>query len=192
LLGKPVVQFHDQLFCKPARHGGVVAWHQDFSYWTWTRPMNHLTCWIALDDAGEDNGCLNYIPGSHRWGLLPRKGLTGEMDSIRAQLTENQQKEMEERVPVILEKGYGSFHHPLTLHGSFENRSDRQRRALVLNVMGRGTLSNMDIIENKEDLENFPVIPQDQPMAGTYYPELFDPAKELGSLAGQVPVNSRL
>lgn len=35
--------WHDQLFCKPAKHGGVVAWHQDYSYWTRTVPMQHLT-----------------------------------------------------------------------------------------------------------------------------------------------------
>ena len=34
LLGGAVRFWHDQLFCKPAQHGGVVAWHQDFSYWT--------------------------------------------------------------------------------------------------------------------------------------------------------------
>lgn len=51
LLGQSFRIFHDQLFCKPAKHGGVVAWHQDFSYWTFTKPMHHLTCWIGLDDA---------------------------------------------------------------------------------------------------------------------------------------------
>ena len=47
LLGSNFRLFHDQLFSKPAKHGGVVAWHQDYSYWTWTTPMDHLTCWIA-------------------------------------------------------------------------------------------------------------------------------------------------
>ncbi len=51
LLGGAVRFWHDQLFCKPARHGGVVAWHQDYSYWTRTKPMQHLTCWIGLDDS---------------------------------------------------------------------------------------------------------------------------------------------
>ena len=63
LLGGKAVRFwHDQLFCKPARHGGVVAWHQDYSYWTRTTPLQHLTCWVGLDDATADNGCLQYIP----------------------------------------------------------------------------------------------------------------------------------
>ena len=48
LLGGKSVQFwHDQLFCKPAKHGGVVAWHQDYSYWTRTVKMQHLTCWTG-------------------------------------------------------------------------------------------------------------------------------------------------
>ena len=92
LLDGPVRLWHDQLFCKPAHHGGVVAWHQDYSYWTRTEPMAHLTCWIALDDSTRDNGCLYYVPGSHRWDLLPVTGLTGNMDEIMTVLSPEQQK----------------------------------------------------------------------------------------------------
>src|SRR5256885_674880 len=53
LLGGAVRFWHDQLFCKPAHHGGVVAWHQDYSYWTRTQPLAHLTCWIGLDDSNR-------------------------------------------------------------------------------------------------------------------------------------------
>ena len=38
LLGGPVRFWHDQLFVKPAHDGGVVIWHQDYSYWTRTKP----------------------------------------------------------------------------------------------------------------------------------------------------------
>src|SRR5216684_2668722 len=92
LLGGPVRFWHDQLFCKPAHHGGVVAWHQDYSYWTRTEPMSHLTCWIALDDSDRDNGCLYYVPGSHRWKLLPVTGLTGNMEDIMTVLSPEQKK----------------------------------------------------------------------------------------------------
>ena len=87
LLGGAVRFWHDQLFCKPPRHGGVVAWHQDYSYWTRTAPMAHLTAWIALDDSDEANGSVRYIPGSHRWNLLPITGLAGDMEAIRQVLT---------------------------------------------------------------------------------------------------------
>ena len=62
LLDGAVRFWHDQLFCKPAHHGGVVAWHQDYSYWTRTQPMAHLACWMALDDSTRDNGCLLLRP----------------------------------------------------------------------------------------------------------------------------------
>ena len=47
--------------------------------------MAHLTCWIGLDDANEENGC-HYIPSSHRWGCS-KTGLAGDMDSVRDVLT---------------------------------------------------------------------------------------------------------
>lgn len=50
--------------------------------------MQHLTCWIGLDDATTENGCLNYVPGSHKWGLLERLELGGEMDAIFEQLSD--------------------------------------------------------------------------------------------------------
>jgi hypothetical protein len=60
LLAGPVRFWHDQIFYKPAHHGGVVAWQQDYSYWTRTQPMAHLSCWIGLDDSTRDNGCVHF------------------------------------------------------------------------------------------------------------------------------------
>ena len=80
LLGNVPVRFwHDQIFWKPPKKGGVVAWHQDYSYWTRTKPVAHLTCWCGLDDSTKENGCLQYIAGSHRWGLLPKPVLAGDI-----------------------------------------------------------------------------------------------------------------
>ena len=164
--------WHDQLFCKPAGHGGVVAWHQDYSYWVRTAPMQHLTCWIALDDASVDNGCLHYVPGSHRWGLLNRLELGGEMEAIFEQLSD-EQKAAIKPVPMELKKGYGCFHHPLMLHGSFENRSNRSRRAMVINVFADGTYSNSDdVMLRGTDYS----VPKGQPMNGKFFPLLFSGA----------------
>jgi ectoine hydroxylase-related dioxygenase (phytanoyl-CoA dioxygenase family) len=174
LLGGAVRFWHDQLFCKPARHGGVVAWHQDYSYWTRTKPMAHLTCWIGLDDATRDNGCVHYVPGSHRWPLLPITGLAGDMQAIREVLDDQQWAEFNEPVAVELAKGECTFHHPLTVHGSFENRSDRPRRAAVINTFRDGTCSDAD----EPLLEGTQAIPKGQPMGGQFFPLLFDPDRE--------------
>jgi len=169
LLGGAVRFWHDQLFCKPARHGGVVAWHQDYSYWTRTQPMQHLTCWIALDDATEENGCLHYIPQSQEWDLLPITGLAGDMESIKSVLKPSQYEKFTP-TPVPLKKGHATFHHPLTIHGSFENRSAFPRRAVVLNVFLDGTFSSSD----ESLLKGVPPVPKGQSLSGQFFPLLFD------------------
>jgi len=175
LLGDVSVRFwHDQLFCKPAKHGGVVAWHQDYSYWTRTSPMAHLTCWVGLDDASKENGCLYYVPKSHNWGLLEKPVLTGEMDELKNVLTDDQKNEFKP-VPIEMKKGYGTFHHPLLVHGSYENFSERPRRAFVLNTFADGVKSNSD----ETILTGVPVIRKDEKMEGTFFPVIFDVTKEL-------------
>jgi ectoine hydroxylase-related dioxygenase (phytanoyl-CoA dioxygenase family) len=172
LLGNKGVRFwHDQLFCKPAHHGGVVAWHQDYSYWTRTIPMQHLTCWIGLDDVTVENGCLLYIPKSHNWGLLEKPELAGDMNGITDYLTDEQKKEF---TPVAIEmkKGYGTFHHPLLVHGSNENKSNNSRRACVINVFADGTKS----ASNTPLLNGTDPIPEGDEMGGRFFPKLYSPA----------------
>ena len=170
LLGEKGVRFwHDQLFCKPAKHGGVVAWHQDFSYWTRTTPMQHLTVWVGLDDVTQENGCMQYIPGSHRWGLLDKPVLTGDMVGLKAFLNEEQTKQLDHPTPIEMKKGFASFHHPLLVHGSFENNSDRPRRAFVLNVFADGTCSKTD----EELLASVPIIKKGLKMEGKFFPLLY-------------------
>ena len=173
LLGNVTVRFwHDQLFYKPAKHGGVVAWHQDYSYWTRTIPMRHLTCWVGLDDSSIENGCLNYIPKSHKWGLLDKPVLTGEMDGLKKIMTEEQKAEFKP-VAIEMQKGFGTFHHPLLVHGSYENFSNRPRRAFVLNVFADGVKSN----SNEPLLNGVPMIKKDHKMEGKFFPVIFDISK---------------
>ena len=171
LLGGAVRFWHDQLFCKPARHGGVVAWHQDYSYWTRTTPLAHLTCWIGLDDSTRENGCLNYVPGSHKWPDLPKPVLTGEMEAIRDGLP----KELKEKfrpVAVELKKGEAAFHHARTMHGSGPNNTENARRATVINAVRDGVMSNT----NEPLLEGVPVIPSGEKLGGRFFPLLYEEA----------------
>ncbi len=170
LFGNHAVRFwHDQLFCKPAHHGGVVAWHQDYSYWTRTSPIQHLTCWVGLDDATIENGCLYYVPKSHHWGLLDKPDLAGDMDGLMQYLTA-QQKEEFKPVAIELKKGFATFHHPLMVHGSYENKSAHSRRAFVLNVFKDGTMSNSDEVL----LQGVPPVKAGNKMEGQFFPLLFE------------------
>ncbi|MCM3874220.1 MAG: phytanoyl-CoA dioxygenase family protein [Pyrinomonadaceae bacterium] len=170
LLGGAVHFWHDQIFYKPAHHGGVVIWHQDYSYWTRTQPMAHLSCWIGLDDSTRDNGCVHYVPGSHRWNLLPREDFANDMDAIQAALTPQQRREFSP-VAIELKAGECSFHHPLMVHGSFENRTERPRRATVINVFRDGVLS----ASNEPLLKGVPIIPEGARIEGQFFPLLYNP-----------------
>ena len=170
LLGGAVRFWHDQLFCKPAHHGGVVAWHQDYSYWTRTQPMAHLSCWIGLDDSTRENGCVHYVPGSHRWNLLPVTGLANDMNAIKGVLTIDQKAQFKP-VAIELKAGECSFHHPLMVHGSYENRSDHPRRGAVINVLRNGVRS----ASNEPLLQGMPPIAAGEKIEGQFFPLLFDP-----------------
>jgi ectoine hydroxylase-related dioxygenase (phytanoyl-CoA dioxygenase family) len=173
LLGNVPVRFwHDQIFWKPPKKGGVVAWHQDYSYWTRTKPIAHLTCWCGLDDATKENGCLQYIGGSQRWGLLPKPVLAGELQGIRDFLNDEQKKQFDHPMFAEVRAGEAVFHHSLTLHGSGENKSDKPRRAFVINAFADGVISD----SNEPMLEGVPIVPKGEKMQGQFFPLLYDPS----------------
>jgi ectoine hydroxylase-related dioxygenase (phytanoyl-CoA dioxygenase family) len=134
------------------------------------RLLAHLTCWIGLDDSTRENGCLHYVPGSHKWPDLPKPVLAGEMDGIRDILPEKL-KDKFAPVAIELKKGESSFHHARTMHGSRANNTPAPRRATVINVFRDGVLSNSD----EPLLEGVPVIPRGDRMGGQFFPLLFDP-----------------
>jgi phytanoyl-CoA hydroxylase len=67
LLGSDVRLYWDQLVYKKPGNPEVFPWHQDNGY-TFLQPQQYLTCWVALSDADEENGCPWVIPGAHREG----------------------------------------------------------------------------------------------------------------------------
>lgn len=137
--------------------------------------MAHLTCWIGLDDSTRENGCVHYVPGSHRWDLLPITGLAGNMDAIQDVLSPEQWRIFNEPVAVELKKGECTFHHPLMIHGSFANKTDRPRRATVINVFRDGVCSATD----ETLLAGVPVIPHGKKMEGQFFPLLYDPTQSI-------------
>jgi ectoine hydroxylase-related dioxygenase (phytanoyl-CoA dioxygenase family) len=132
--------FHDQIQYKPAQKGGVNMWHQDSPYWPILEPKDvQLTAWVALDDVDPDNGCMSMVPGSHRWG--DRISFLHTLADFRS-MPECLDGHQVEVVTCPVEKGAVHFHHPLTWHGSPENRSGRPRRAIALHFMTERAVFN--------------------------------------------------
>ena len=136
LIGPNIQLFHDQALYKPARHGGEVPWHQDNGYWRCT-PANLVSIWMALDDADEDNGCMNVIPGSHLENAPDHDRAVSEKGELPALLQANVDENR--AAPVPLKAGYAMVHHCLMLHQTNPNRSQRRRRAMVIHYMPTST-----------------------------------------------------
>jgi ectoine hydroxylase-related dioxygenase (phytanoyl-CoA dioxygenase family) len=98
------------------------------------------------------------------------------MDAIQEVLSPEQWRIFNEPVAVELKKGECTFHHPLMIHGSFANRTERPRRATVINTFRDGVCSATD----ETLLESVPIIPNGQKMQGQFFPLLFDPVQSIG------------
>lgn len=131
-----IMLYSDQVFMKAALCGSEKPLHQDNSYFR-VAPSDHaVTCWIAVDDATVENGCMNYVPRSHKLGLLPHKLITP------LHLTPEDRSASGEEVPVPVKAGGCIFHHLLTLHGSKANRSPHPRRAWAVHYCNRDAASS--------------------------------------------------
>ena len=69
LVGAEARLYWDQLVYKKPDKPRVFPWHQDNGY-TYVEPQQYLTVWLALTDAGVDDGCPWVVPGVHRRGTL--------------------------------------------------------------------------------------------------------------------------
>jgi ectoine hydroxylase-related dioxygenase (phytanoyl-CoA dioxygenase family) len=131
ILGPDVKLLNDQMLCKPARYGSAKPYHQDSPYWP-IEPMEHLTMWIALDDATPENGCLRYLKGSHKNGPLPHDDTLGyhRMPEGWRDLPGSP-----EEVMVPIPAGSCICHHSLVLHETAPNTTWSRRRGLSVVFM---------------------------------------------------------
>ena len=118
--------FADQAFMKPPRVGSAKPYHQDNFYFKCDPVDEVVTCWIALDDATEENGCLRYIEGSHLGGQLMHSPVQGDPHNL---VPAGNQIDMSSEMQAPVRKGGVILHHGHTLHCSGENRSSRWRRS---------------------------------------------------------------
>ena len=123
-----------QLLYKPPvdeNKNTIVGYHQDRQYWNvWDDGSELFTAWVALSDVREESGPMNFVPGSHRWGLL------NQGDFFQDKKGEIQVPEGEEwnEVTAVLPPGGVSFHHCLTFHGSGPNYSSEPRRSFAIHM----------------------------------------------------------
>ena len=126
----------DNLLWKPPG-AKSLGFHQDDGYQSWVVPGEMMTCWIALDDTSVEGGTLEYVRGSHAWGVSPPSVEFHAPDDPHSEMRVAAARNGVEPdiVAVVVPAGGGTFHHGCMYHGSRLNRLDRHRRALVAHCM---------------------------------------------------------
>ncbi|MEI7784393.1 MAG: phytanoyl-CoA dioxygenase family protein [Betaproteobacteria bacterium] len=134
LIGPDILVYHSTLFLKEAHTPAFVRWHQDSTYF-YLKPHLHVTAWVALSEASVLAGCMQALPGSHRWGAFVHddkpeamnmirrgQGISGRFDQAQGQF-----------MPVAA--GQMSLHHTDLVHASAGNDSDDRRLGYAISYI---------------------------------------------------------
>ena len=119
------------LILKPPGVGGPLPWHQDEAYWDTGFAYRALGCWVPLDPATVESGCMHFMPGSHTGPVQPHRHIDDD-PNVHGLWTEVADDSA--AVPVPISPGGATFHHCRTLHMTTPNVSDHVRRAWATEV----------------------------------------------------------
>ena len=128
LLEDQVVGKNIQYFNKPPKIGQETPPHQD-GYYFMLEPNEAVTMWMALEDVDEENGCVRYVPGSHKLGMRSH-GNTGTLGFSQG-ITDFGPDDIQKEVFFPTKAGDLLVHHSLTIHRADGNNSEsRSRKAM--------------------------------------------------------------
>jgi phytanoyl-CoA hydroxylase len=132
LCGEGMVIDFDQLLAKsPNKPEAVFNWHQDQAYWIDSDDRRTATCWLAVDDSTIENGCMQFLTGSHLEPVRPHRPLHEDRTKSHTLLTDLRPGEVMTKLPI--KRGDITVHNEGVLHGSGGNNStDSYRRAYIV------------------------------------------------------------
>jgi phytanoyl-CoA hydroxylase len=134
LMGRPLEFWYDQFLAKPPDKSVATRWHQDEAYWGRNLDERGITCWMPMHDVDERNGCMHFIDGGHRDGVLEHR----QPDDVQSDLLCCAPDETRS-VACPLALGGVTFHHGKTPHMTPANRTDSWRRILTQHLRVVGT-----------------------------------------------------
>ena len=134
LMGDDIELDFDMLINKAPNTNAITPWHQDAAYWINMPDKRAASCWVAIDHAYKENGCMWYTPKSHLSPVLPHSQ-TGNKGALQCEGSE------ENSVFIELQPGSCVFHQGGTLHYSRGNATDNNRRALITNFRPKAMIA---------------------------------------------------
>jgi len=131
LLGEGCEDRGEHAIFKPAKFGAPTPWHQDEAYWGTDWEYCSLSVWMPLQEATLENGCLWFVPKSHRWEVLPHHCINND-PRVHGLELDNREKHTQDAVACPLPSGGATFHRNATLHYAGPNKTSIPRRAYIL------------------------------------------------------------
>ncbi len=131
LLGQEAEFRSDNAIRKPPRAGAATPWHQDEAYWDEDQEYQEISIWIPLQSATLQNGCMQFVPGSHLQEVLPHHSI-GHDPRVVGLEVDDPETFSAQAVACPLPAGGATIHHSRTLHFTGPNHTDDARRAYIL------------------------------------------------------------
>ncbi len=154
LMGPDLLCWRSQLFYK-GPHSPAIQFHQASTFMVedYLDPaifppdlseMFQLTVWVAVDDATPENGCLQFVPGTHRKIQTIKFG--GEEGFYNAQFSLEFDREANRIVTLPVKAGQFVIFAERCIHGSPPNTTDQHRLAFNIRVIP----TNIPVYTDKE------------------------------------------
>jgi len=128
IIGPDVSSMRMMIVNKPSKSKTPLPWHQDISSKWPMSGVPELTVWIALDDVNENNGCVEWMKGSHKLGEVEGGHLTSD-EKVDEILKDH------DIYFGVLKAGDAVVFNNGILHRSKPNYSGFRRRGLTLCLM---------------------------------------------------------
>ncbi len=130
LLGDGAKMIGDHAINKPPHNAAPTPWHQDEAYWDPAKEYSGLSVWVPLQPATKENGCMYFVPGSHKLEIIPHRPI-GDNPLTPGLEVEPGAFDFSGAVACELPPGGATFHCERTLHYTPANQSSDFRRAYI-------------------------------------------------------------
>lgn len=131
LLGADAAYGSDHAIRKAPHSEVETPWHQDEAYWDADKEYNAISIWVPLQEATLQNGCMQFVPGTHQQEVLPHHPIGNDPRVIGLEV-DNPEELSRGAVACPLPPGGATIHHSRTLHFTGANLTDEPRRAYIM------------------------------------------------------------
>lgn len=133
LMGEEMEFWYDQFLAKPPEKGAPTLWHQDEAYWGRVLDDKGITCWMPFHDVAIENGCMSFIDGGHKLGVIEHR----QPDNVQSDLLFCEPDESR-AVACPVKLGSVTFHHSKTPHMTTANTTGQWRKILTQHLKSPG------------------------------------------------------